>query len=121
MCTKSTTPPPRDPVLKWILITLTVLLLLTAAGVGILVWKFSPILKVDKEAQHVTLLGGLVGTALGYAAIQGFSSLLSWELSLEFDSLALALGVSTAIGLVFGFFPARRAARMDPVQALGRE
>ena len=42
-------------------------------------------------------------------------------MKLEPASLAVALAVSTVIGLVFGFFPARRAARMDPVQALGRE
>ena len=42
-------------------------------------------------------------------------------MSVDPASLMLALGVSSAIGIVFGFFPARRAARLDPVQALGRE
>ncbi|MCC6553036.1 MAG: ABC transporter permease [Polyangiaceae bacterium] len=73
------------------------------------------------EALFLATLGGLVGTALGYALIFGFSSALGWPMKLEPASLAVALGVSTAIGLVFGFFPARHAARMDPVQALGRE
>jgi putative ABC transport system permease protein len=36
-------------------------------------------------------------------------------------SLGLAMGVSSAIGIVFGFFPARRAAKLDPVMALARE
>ena len=56
-----------------------------------------------------------------FLAILGFASALEWPMKLEPAALAVALGVSTAIGLVFGFFPARRAARMDPVQALGRE
>jgi putative ABC transport system permease protein len=65
--------------------------------------------------------GGLVGTCFGYAAIFGFSKALDWSMKLEPTSLLIALGTSSVIGLVFGFFPARRAARMDPVQALGRE
>ena len=73
------------------------------------------------EALVLATLGGLVGSALGYGLIFGFSRALDWPMKLEPASLAVALGVSTVIGLVFGFFPARRAARMDPVQALGRE
>ncbi len=73
------------------------------------------------EAVVLALLGGLVGTALGYALIFGLSIALDWSMSVDPASLMLALGVSSAIGIVFGFFPARRAARLDPVQALGRE
>jgi len=73
------------------------------------------------EALVLATAGGLVGTACGYGAIFAFSQALDWSMKLEPTSLAIALGVSSVIGLVFGFFPARRAARMDPVQALGRE
>jgi putative ABC transport system permease protein len=73
------------------------------------------------EAILLAVAGGLVGTAFGYGAIVGLSAALNWSMSLDPASLALALGVSSAIGIVFGFFPARRAARMDPVQALARE
>jgi putative ABC transport system permease protein len=73
------------------------------------------------EALVLATLGGLVGTAFGYAAIRAFSRTLEWPMKLEPASLLVALGVSTTIGLVFGFFPARSAARMDPVQALNRE
>jgi putative ABC transport system permease protein len=73
------------------------------------------------EALVLATLGGLVGTAIGYGAIFAFAKALDWPMKLAPLSLAVALGVSTFIGLVFGFFPARRAARMDPVQALGRE
>jgi putative ABC transport system permease protein len=73
------------------------------------------------EAVVLATLGGIVGTTIGYVAIFAFSRALGWTMQLDPGSLAMALGVSTAIGLVFGFFPARSAARMDPVQALGRE
>jgi putative ABC transport system permease protein len=73
------------------------------------------------EALVLATLGGLVGSASGYVAIFGLASVVGWPMKVEPTALALALGVSTVIGLVFGFFPARRAARMDPVGALGRE
>ncbi|MFO0618388.1 MAG: ABC transporter permease [Polyangiaceae bacterium] len=73
------------------------------------------------EALVLAFLGGLIGTTLGLLAIHGFGSALSWEMKLEPQSLLMALVTSTTIGLVFGYLPARRAARLDPVQALGRE
>ena len=73
------------------------------------------------EAIALALAGGLVGTAFGYAAILGLSAVLGWSMTLDQGSLVVALVVSSAIGLVFGFFPARRAAKLDPVTALARE
>ncbi|AKT43372.1 ABC transporter permease [Chondromyces crocatus] len=73
------------------------------------------------EALVLSTVGGLVGTTVGYGAILGFATALDWPMKLDPVALAIALGISTTIGLVFGFFPAQRAARMDPVQALGRE
>ncbi len=73
------------------------------------------------EAVLLSLLGGVAGTLLGYAAIRGLGSALDLPLTLDRDALYAALVVSTAVGVVFGFFPARRAAQLDPVVALGRE
>ena len=73
------------------------------------------------ESLVLATLGGIVGTTIGYGAIVGLGAALDLPMKLAPQALAVALGTSTAIGLVFGFFPARRAARMDPVQALGRE
>lgn len=73
------------------------------------------------EALVLATLGGLMGTVGGYAAIVAFGHTLDWPMELEPTSLVAALGVSTTIGLVFGFFPARSAARMDPVEALSRQ
>ena len=73
------------------------------------------------EAVVLALAGGLVGATLGFGVIAGLSAALGWSMAVDPGSLALAMGVSSAIGIVFGFFPARRAAQLDPVQALQRE
>jgi putative ABC transport system permease protein len=73
------------------------------------------------EALVLATIGGIVGSLIGYAMILGLGFALDLPMKLQPTALAIALGTSTLIGLVFGFFPARRAARMDPVQALGRE
>jgi putative ABC transport system permease protein len=73
------------------------------------------------EAIVLALAGGIVGASLGYAVIFALSTALGWSMRVDPGSLMLAMGVSSAIGIVFGFFPARRAARLDPVQALQRE
>jgi len=73
------------------------------------------------EAIVLALAGGLVGAALGFGVIAGLSAALGWSMRVDPGSLALAMGVSSAIGIVFGFFPARRAAQLDPVAALQRE
>jgi len=73
------------------------------------------------EAIALAVAGGLVGTLFGYGAILGLSAALGWSMTLDTGSLVLALGVSSMIGIVFGFFPARRAAKLDPVTALARE
>jgi putative ABC transport system permease protein len=73
------------------------------------------------EAIVLAIAGGAVGASLGYAAIAGLSAALDWNMRVSPASLTLAMGVSTTIGVVFGFFPARRAAKLDPVDALQRE
>jgi putative ABC transport system permease protein len=73
------------------------------------------------EAVVLSLLGGAMGTLLGIGAILGLAKALEWPMRMQPQALAVALGVSATIGVVFGFFPARRAARMDPIDALRRE
>jgi putative ABC transport system permease protein len=73
------------------------------------------------EAATLTSIGGAVGIVMGLGA----GELLKLALNLQSDvplwSAALAAGVSITIGLIFGLYPANRAARMDPVEALRRE
>jgi putative ABC transport system permease protein len=73
------------------------------------------------EAIVLALSGGIAGATLGIAGILAIGKGTGWEMKVDPGSLALALGVSSTIGIVFGFFPARRAAQLDPVQALQRE
>lgn len=73
------------------------------------------------EAIVLTLVGGVIGIALGWA--------ISWAVNLSglvatsvsFSSIALAFGVSALIGIVFGYYPAKRAAALNPIDALRHE
>ncbi len=73
------------------------------------------------EALVLATIGGLIGTLLGYGLISAFGAALGWKVALDPLTLAIALGTSGTIGLVFGFLPARNAAKLDPIKALGRE
>jgi putative ABC transport system permease protein len=73
------------------------------------------------EAVVLCLLGGLIGIALGLGLAWGGSSLLEVPFNVNSSVVAVAFGFSGLIGLVFGFFPARRAAQLDPIEALRHE
>ena len=78
------------------------------------------------EAITLTFLGGIIGIILGgliswgvsvVAQSQGFT----WPFSLSFSSIFIAVGVSIAIGLIFGLYPAKKAAALNPIDALIQE
>ncbi|MBP9748750.1 ABC transporter permease [Patescibacteria group bacterium] len=73
------------------------------------------------EAIMLTLIGGGIGVALGWGISYGVSRLGIIQTSVSLSSIALAFGVSAAIGIVFGYYPARRAAALNPIQALRYE
>jgi putative ABC transport system permease protein len=70
------------------------------------------------EAIILSGLGGLLGWALGAGAAQLMSKLGNIAVAVTVGTVGLALGFSIAVGLFFGIYPARKASRMDPIQAL---
>ena len=70
------------------------------------------------EAVVISLFGGLLGIVLGYSLSEGLERFLQWPTSIPPDSIAIAFGFAGATGVFFGFYPARKAARLDPIEAL---
>ncbi|MBI2796823.1 MAG: ABC transporter permease [Gemmatimonadetes bacterium] len=73
------------------------------------------------EAATLTGIGGLIGVLVGLTAGKGVTMLMSVEAETPIGLTLIALGVSVGIGLVFGVIPARRAAQLDPIEALRYE
>jgi len=73
------------------------------------------------EATVLSLLGGLIGIGLGLGLAGTASAVLSIPFAPSLAIIALAVGFSALIGMVFGFFPALRGARLDPIEALRHE
>ena len=73
------------------------------------------------ESAFLSLLGGVLGVALGWAASSLISKLAGWPTTVSPASIALAFGFSAAVGIFFGFYPARKAALQDPIEALRYE
>ena len=73
------------------------------------------------EAVVISAAGGLLGIIVGVIASIGIAQSLQWATVVSPLSVALAFGVATAVGVFFGWYPARRAAQLDPIVALRRE
>src|SRR5688572_28354898 len=73
------------------------------------------------EAVVISALGGLVGIILGVIASIGIARSLQWATVVSPLSVLLAFGVATAVGVFFGWYPARQAAQLDPIEALRHE
>jgi ABC-type antimicrobial peptide transport system permease subunit len=73
------------------------------------------------EAVTLSLCGGIAGILFGFIASGSLTRLLEWPTAISLSSVALAFGIAAAVGVFFGFYPARRASRLDPINALRYE
>jgi putative ABC transport system permease protein len=73
------------------------------------------------EAVTLSLIGGAIGVALGAVATWAVGQFAQWQVSMSVGSILLAVGFSAFVGVFFGFYPARRASRLLPIQALRYE
>ncbi|MBY6263346.1 FtsX-like permease family protein [Azospirillum sp. 412522] len=73
------------------------------------------------ESTTLSLIGAAVGVALGIGTAMGVAALAGWPTLIQIDSVVLAVAVSGLVGVFFGLYPARRAARLNPIEALRHE
>lgn len=73
------------------------------------------------ETLSIASLGGILGCVAGFAGVYAIEEFTAWHLLVTPAALAAALGISCAAGILFGLYPAVRAAHLDPIEALRRE
>ena len=73
------------------------------------------------EAVTLSLIGGIIGIALGLGGSRAISYFAEWRTLVAPESIVIAFGFAAGIGIFFGFYPARKASRLDPIEALRYE
>ncbi|MEO6904121.1 MAG: ABC transporter permease [Bacteroidia bacterium] len=79
------------------------------------------LLQFLSEAIVLCLTGGLIGIFLGYGVTALVSNIMNWPVIISTSSILLAFGFASFVGIVFGYFPARKASRLNPIDALRYE
>jgi putative ABC transport system permease protein len=82
---------------------------------------FDVLLQFLIEAVVLSLVGGLIGVALGAAAAIGLAYVANWPIFIDPGIVLLAFAVCAAVGIFFGYYPAYKASRLDPIDALRYE
>ena len=70
------------------------------------------------ESIVLSLAGGAIGIGLGFAFSYAVNHFMNWSTVVTANSVLLSFGVAAATGVFFGFYPARKAAALDPIEAL---
>jgi ABC-type antimicrobial peptide transport system permease subunit len=70
------------------------------------------------EAMVLSLIGGVIGVGAGVLAAQALTTVLDWPTQIAPLTIVAAFGIAAIVGIVFGYYPARRASRLDPIEAL---
>ena len=70
------------------------------------------------EAVVLSLFGGIIGIAFGFGLAAAAEEFLQWPTTIPPNAIGMAFGFAAATGVFFGFYPARKAARLDPIEAL---
>jgi len=73
------------------------------------------------EAVTLSLIGGAIGVGAGLLGSYAIAYFAEWRTLLQFDAILIAFGFSAAVGIFFGFYPARKAAGLNPIDALRYE
>ena len=73
------------------------------------------------EAVTLSVAGGAIGVALGIGASRAIAKFAGWPIAIDGSSVATAFGFAALVGVFFGFYPARKAAALDPIEALRYE
>ena len=73
------------------------------------------------EAVMLCLAGGIMGIALGRGISLVISTVLGWPTEVSIPAIVMSVVVAVSVGIVFGFYPAWRASRLDPIEALRYE
>jgi putative ABC transport system permease protein len=84
-------------------------------------WEWQVLAQFLVEAIALSMLGGLAGILLGLGLSAAAARMLGVPFVLDGGAIALAFGFSAVVGVAFGYFPAHRAARLDPIEALRHE
>jgi putative ABC transport system permease protein len=73
------------------------------------------------EATTLATIGGAIGIGIGIGAAHAIARAAGWPSLISPDAVLIAVVFSALVGIFFGFYPAQRAARLDPIEALRRE
>ncbi|WP_334267998.1 ABC transporter permease [Edaphobacter sp. HDX4] len=80
--------------------------------------QYDVLMQFLAEAVTLGVAGGAFGIVLGYLASFAITQLLQWDATVSLGAVALSFGIAAATGVFFGFYPARRASKLNPIDAL---